>query len=190
MGIGFIAEHGVWIKEQEKEWRLGTPVSKEWRNEIRTILEVYVDRTPGTFIEEKESSLAWHFRNADPDLADTRSIELREDLMLRTKNLHLALLEGDKVVEVKDSGINKGAAALSWFRNAAYDFVIAIGDDRTDEDLFATLPDATYTIKVGPDPSLATYNLRSVAAVRNLLHDLGPDSEKKTRRRVSDVPDT
>ena len=186
IGVGFIAEHGVWIKEQNEDWKMFASVSKEWKNEILPILEVYVDRTPGTFIEEKESSLAWHFRNADSDLASMRSIELREALMPRTKNLHLALLEGDKVVEVKDSGINKGAAALSWFRNTTYDFILAIGDDRTDEDLFAALPDTAYTIKVGPDPSLARYSLRSVAAVRDLLKDIGP----ARLRRISSVSDS
>ncbi len=184
VGVDFIAEHGTWIREHDGEWKMVTPVSKEWKSKIRPILEVYVDRTPGTFIEEKEVSLAWHFRNADSDLADMRSIELREDLMLRTKNLHLALLEGDKVVEVKDSGINKGAAALHWFRNTTYDFILAIGDDRTDEDLFAVLPDTAYTIKVGPDPSLATFNLRSVDAVRNLLKDFGPGPERSVTRKV------
>ena len=178
LGVEFIAEHGIWIREQGSEWKMVTAVSKDWKSEIRPILDMYVDRTPGTFIEEKEYSLAWHFRKADPGLAGMRSIELREDLMLRTKNLHLALLEGDKVVEVKDSGINKGAAALHWLRNATYDFIFAIGDDRTDEDLFAALPTTAYTIKVGPDLSLATYSLRSVDAVRELLGDLGPGTER------------
>lgn len=190
LGVDFIAEHGIWIRERGGEWKLVTPVSKDWKSEIRPILELYVDRTAGTFIEEKEYSLAWHFRNADPGLARMRSIELREDLMLRTKNLHLALLEGDKVVEVKDSGINKGAAALRLLTNTTYDFVFAVGDDRTDEDLFAALPTTAYTIKVGPDPSLATYSLRSVDAVRKLLKDLGPGPEKNKTGRVSGVQRT
>jgi len=184
LGAGFIAEHGIWIRERGGEWKMVAPVSKEWKGEIRPILEVYVDRTSGTFIEEKEYSLAWHFRNADPGLADMRSKELREDLMLRTKNLHLALLEGDKVVEVKDSAINKGAAALHWLRDTPYDFIIAAGDDRTDEDLFAALPGTAYTIRVGPDPSLATYSLRSSDAVRSLLRDLSLGPKESARRGV------
>jgi len=187
IGVDFIAEHGVWIKEQGDEWKMLIPVSKDWKSEIRPILEVYVDRTPGTFIEEKEYSVAWHFRNADPGLAKIRSIELREDLMLRTKNLHLSLLEGDKVVEVKDSGITKGAAAIHWLINAPYDFIFAIGDDRTDEDLFAALPDTAYTIKVGSDLSVATYSLRSVNAVRKLLKELGQSRERNVKRTMQDV---
>jgi len=178
-GVDFIAEHGIWIKERGGEWKMILPVSKDWKSEIRQILEVYVDRTPGTFIEEKEFSLAWHFRNADSGLAKIRSIELREDLMLRSKNLHLALLEGDKVVEVKDSSINKGAAAIQWLRNSTYDFIVAVGNDRTDEDLFAALPETAYTIKVGSDLSVATYSLRSVDAVRKMLKELGQRQEKR-----------
>lgn len=187
LDVDLIAEHGIWIKERGREWTMVALVSKDWKNEIRPILEVYVDRTPGTFIEEKEYSLAWHFRNTDSVLAGMRSIELREDLMLRTKHLDLALLEGDKVVEVKNSGINKGVAALYWLRDTPYDFILAIGDDRTDEDIFTALPPTAYTIKVGPDPSLATFSLRSVDAVRNLLKDLGPGREGALTRSVSDV---
>jgi trehalose 6-phosphate synthase/phosphatase len=189
-GTDFIAEHGIWIKERDDEWKMIISVSKEWKSDIRQILEVYVDRTPGTFIEEKEYSLAWHFRNADQGLAHIRSIELREDLMLRTKNLHLALLEGDKVLEVKDSGISKGAAALHLLRNTTYDFIFAVGDDMTDEDLFAALPDTALTIKVGPNLSVATYSLRSVDEVRKLLKELGQNPGTKLKRRKSDAQDS
>jgi trehalose 6-phosphate synthase/phosphatase len=167
--IGLIAEHGLWIRRCGEEWEMTRQVSDEWKEEIRPILERYVDRTPETFVEEKEYSLAWHFRKADPDLTRIRSIELREDLMLRTKNLHLALLEGDKVVEIKNADITKGVAVHRWLTKGTYDFILAIGDDRTDEDLFAAIPKEGYTMKVGPDPSRARFSIRSVEEVRTLL---------------------
>jgi trehalose 6-phosphate synthase/phosphatase len=169
LDLGLIAEHGIWVRDHGGEWEMTRTATKEWKEEIRPILEVYVDRTPGSFVEEKEYSLAWHFRNADPGLSGTRSIELREDLMLRTKNLHLALLEGDKVVEVKNADIHKGTAAEHWVRKGAHDFILAVGDDRTDEDLFAAVPGGAWTIKVGPHPSRAAYSLPSVTEMRRLL---------------------
>jgi trehalose 6-phosphate synthase/phosphatase len=169
LDVGLIAEHGIWIRESGKAWEMLRIVSKEWKEEIRPILERYVDRTPRTFVEEKEFSLAWHYRNADSFLAQTRSGELREDLMLRTKSLRLALLEGSKVFEVKSADVNKGAAAQHWLKNATYDFVFAAGDDRTDEDVFSAVPPESLTVKVGTNQSRAHYSVRSVHEIRDLL---------------------
>lgn len=167
--IGLISEHGIWVKENGKEWEMNLTVSNDWKNEIRPIVEVYADRTPGSFVEEKEFSLAWHYRNSDPGLAGMRAIELREDLILRTKNLNLNLLEGHKVFEIKNSEINKGIAVQRWMKSQMYDFVFAAGDDLTDEDIFSVLSPDAYTIKVGPNPSLALFSVRSVDQVRELL---------------------
>ncbi|MFH0968188.1 MAG: bifunctional alpha,alpha-trehalose-phosphate synthase (UDP-forming)/trehalose-phosphatase, partial [Methanobacteriota archaeon] len=167
--IGLISEHGIWIKEPGKDWEMNISVSGDWKDEIRPILEVHVDRTPGSFVEEKEYSLAWHFRNSDPGLAGIRAIELREDLILRTKNLNLNLLEGNKVLEIKNSEINKGIAVQRWMKDKVCDFIFAVGDDQTDEDIFFVLSSYAYTIKVGCNPSLAQYSVRSVDQVRNLL---------------------
>jgi len=167
--IGLISEHGIWVKETGKDWEMNITVSKDWKNEIRPIIEVYADRTPGSFVEEKEYSLAWHYRNSDPGLAGMRAIELREDLILRTKNLNLNLLEGHKVFEIKNSEINKGIAVQRWMKSKMYDFVFAAGDDLTDEDIFSVLSQDAYTIKVGPNPSLAQFSVLSVDQMRELL---------------------
>jgi trehalose 6-phosphate synthase/phosphatase len=176
LDIGLIAEHGIWIREHGKEWEMFRVVPKDWKDEIRPILERYVDRTPRSFIEEKEYSLAWHYRNVDPGLAQIRSGELREDLMLRTKSLRLALLEGSKVFEVKSAEVNKGAAVQHWLKNDTYDFIFAAGDDRTDEDVFAAAPPEAYTVNVGTNPSRAAYSVRSYKDIRDLLKRLGSKS--------------
>jgi trehalose 6-phosphate synthase/phosphatase len=167
--VGLIAEHGVWVREHGGTWDMHRAVPTNWKEDIRPILERYVDRTPGTFVEEKEFSLAWHYRGADAFLAQIRSGELREDLLLRTRSLHLALLEGSKVFEVKSAEINKGAAVQRWLAGTDHDFIFAAGDDRTDEDIFSALPPRAYSVKVGEDPSRAAYSVRSVHEVRDLL---------------------
>lgn len=169
LDTGLIAEHGIWIRKQGKGWEMPRVVTGDWKETIRPILERYVDRTPRSFVEEKEYSLAWHFRNVDPFLAHTRSGELREDLMLRTKSLHLALLEGSRVIEVKTADVNKGAAVQHWLQDNPYDFIFAAGDDRTDEDIFAAVPPGAVTVKVGVNPSLAQYSVRSYTEIRDLL---------------------
>lgn len=174
LGIGLIAEHGVWIKEQRKDWEMIEPLTNEWKGVIRPVLELYVDRTPGSFIEEKEFALVFHYRKAEPELGALRARELMNHLVELTANLHLQVLEGNKVVEVKNAGINKGRAASRWIAAGQWDFVMAVGDDLTDEDIFAVLPETAYSIKVGAGPSLARFRLLSPKEVRSLLSELAP----------------
>jgi trehalose 6-phosphate synthase/phosphatase len=65
--------------------------------------------------------------------------------------LNLQVIDGNKVVEVKKTAFNKGTAARTFVENGNYDFVLAIGDDTTDEDMFEALPDDSFTIKIGDD---------------------------------------
>ena len=76
-------------------------------------------------------------------------------------NRHLEVQMGNKIVEVRQSGINKGKFIEDLIRRETYDFIFAAGDDRTDEDMFKSLLHTAnvYSIKVGPEASYAKYNL-------------------------------
>ena len=89
-----------------------------------------------------------------------------------TANLEIGVLEGNKVVEIKGSFINKGKAAVQWLRARKWDLIISIGDDWTDEDIFEELPEDAYSIKVGFGPSKAKYRVRSTAEARDVLFSL------------------
>lgn len=170
--VALVAEHGVWLREPQGSWRTIEPLTDEWKEEIHPILELYVDRTPGSILEEKEFSLVWHYRKADQLFADVRLGELKEDLAPLLESRNLVILEGEGVLEVKRSGINKGRAALHWLAGEGWDFVLAVGDDQTDEDTFQVLPEGAYSVKVGLKPSRARFNLDSPAGVRALLREL------------------
>lgn len=168
LGIDMAAEHGVWIK-RNGEWTINPGLQKDWKPEIRDVLENMVERTPGSFIEEKDFSIAWHYRRIDKDFGEKRVREFRDVLLYLTANLDLQVLEGNKVVEIKNAGVNKGNATLNWVQEKAWDFIMALGDDHTDEDTFKALPDNAFTIKVGLSHSVARYNVLSVQEVRQLL---------------------
>lgn len=167
---GLVSEHGLWIMEDE--WKMIDSLSDEWKEEVRPILEMFVDRTPGSLIEEKSYSIAWHYRNVDPALSNVRVGELKDTLSHLISNLGVGVLEGNKVIEIKYTSINKGRAALRWLESGKWDTIISIGDDWTDEYVFEVLPDDAYSIKVGFGPSKAKYRLPSVKEVRNLLYYL------------------
>jgi trehalose 6-phosphate synthase/phosphatase len=178
INIGLIAEHGAWIREKEKGWETIEPLGNNWKEKILPILEYYVDRTPCAFIEEKQFSLVWHYRKVDNKLALVRSMELKDALLHLTANLNLGVLDGNKVIEIKKVGVNKGRAALRWISRQNtldkkdWDFILSIGDDLTDEDVFAILPKSAYSIKVGLSPSRARFNLDSVSDVKLLISKL------------------
>ena len=137
------------------------------------ILKEYVNRCNGTFIEEKTGSIAWHYRNADSDFAQLRLHELRDDLaeIIRHKT-DFEILEGHKVLEIKSGKYDKGQAATTILRNAHFDFILAAGDDKTDELLFQAMPESSYTVRVGICPSLAKYNVSDISLLLRLLKAL------------------
>jgi trehalose 6-phosphate synthase/phosphatase len=171
LDLDFAAGHGVFIK-QNGRWKVNPGISNSWKKEIRPVLENIVERTPGTFIEEKEYSLAWHYRQIDKDLGEKRVREFRDVLAYLIANLDLQVLEGNKVIEIKNAGVNKGTAIHNWLNDENFDFIFAIGDDHTDEDTFKALPEEAFTVKVGLDKSEAKYHVRKVNEVRKLLDEM------------------
>jgi trehalose 6-phosphate synthase/phosphatase len=170
--IGIVAEHGIWIRHVGDQWQTIKPVSNQWKPRILPLLQTYADRLPGAFVEEKEYSVAWHYRRADAILAAIRAKELRDNLVNLTANIDLQVMQGNKVVEVRMGGVNKGAAVLRWLLHESAPFTLAIGDDWTDEDMFAVLPPEAYSIRVGMIQSHARFNVRHYLDVRNLLDQL------------------
>lgn len=171
--LDFIAEHGVWLRTAGEDWTLFQELRADWKRDLRPVLELYVSRTAGSFIEEKDYSLVWHYRRADADLGASRARELTSHLTFMASNTDLQVLEGNMVVEIKNAGINKGTAATRTLSTYQPDCILAIGDDRTDEDTFRAMPPEAYTVKVGSAPrSLARFHVAGTTAVRSLLRDL------------------
>jgi trehalose 6-phosphate synthase/phosphatase len=172
--IDMIAEHGVWVKKKENkgDWELYAEVEDGWKDDIRQIMEYYVLRTPGAFIEEKHHSLVWHYRKVESGLGDLRMRELFSHLKYMARGHNLQVLEGNMVLEIKRPDINKGRAATAMRKGAEYDFILAIGDDWTDEDTFKAMPKNAYSIRVGYAFTQANFNIKSVKQVRQLLQKL------------------
>ncbi len=174
--VDFIAEHGAWLRKDSTKWQTIEPLRKEWKSQIKPILELYTNRTPGSFVQEKEYSLVWHYFKTDPTFGRTRAMELMDSLTYLTSNLNLEVYHGEKVIEIKPTGINKGATAYQWISEKDWDFILAIGDDWSDEVTFSYLPNSAYSIKVGQGISESKYNIHSSTEVRALLKELARKS--------------
>lgn len=162
------AEHGALLRSAKGAWRTVVDTPSTWKRAILPVLEKYADKTPGAFVEEKECSLVWHFRKASPFYAQKNIAILKRTLNPLLKSLGLVLHRGNMILEVKSPGANKGVAAKNWVKKK-HDFILALGDDYTDEDTFAALPDKAYTIKVGRGKTAARFRLNSVDEVHKLL---------------------
>jgi trehalose 6-phosphate synthase/phosphatase len=172
--IALHAEHGFWSRGlDQKEWIPAGELNAAWREPALAILREVTARTPGSLTEEKSVALAWHYRMADQESGARRANELRVHLSQLLSNQPVEILAGHKVVEIRPYGFHKGRIIppLSPERLAST-VILAIGDDRTDEDLFAALPPQAISIKVGPGATQARFRVEGVPVVRALLSSL------------------
>ena len=166
-------EHGIFLKHRsDGVWKMTKRFQNDWKKNLLPIFRRYADRLPGSIVEEKEFSIAWHSRAANPALASLRSKELLNTLTHLTANLDVDILQGNRVVEARSAGANKGAVASYYLERGTYDFILAIGDDTTDEDIFESLPSDAVSIKVGPAKTKARFRVESHLDVRALLEYL------------------
>ncbi|MFW6248875.1 MAG: trehalose-phosphatase, partial [Bacteroidota bacterium] len=139
---------------------------------VYPILEMYTDRLPGAFIEERDFSLSWHYEKSDIEQSSFLSKEVNDHLLSITANIGLQVLHGKGVIEVSNSGINKGELAMHWLSRKNYDFVMAIGAGWSDEMLFQVLPKQAFSIKVGVLKTKANYVIKKQTHVIDLLDQL------------------
>lgn len=169
--LHLVAEHGAWThRAHSREWKLSRPLRTDWKQQVLPILRTASDRLPGSFVEEKDYSVVWHYRQAEPELAHLRAQELMDSLVQFTGNMDLVVVPGHRVVEVRDAAISKAHAALEFV--GQHDFVLAVGDDTTDEDMFRILAPTAYSIRVGLVATHARFNVPGHKEVIALLTEL------------------
>jgi trehalose 6-phosphate synthase/phosphatase len=172
LSIHLVAEHGASFRLKGEGWQHYTDIDSSWKSLIKSTFDLYETRTPGAFVEEKEYTIAWHYRNVEEELGFMRSRELLDNLYHLVRNTHLNVLDGHKVIEVRAAGIDKGIATGKIMELFPSDFIFAMGDDKTDEDIFNVLKGRGVTVKVGSDLSAAEYNVRNQREAFRLLDEL------------------
>ncbi len=171
LDVHLVAEDGAWVKERGGDWATAGQLSADWKPKVRELMELYVDRLPGASVEEGEYTLSWHYRRAEPELAALRARELADHLISLTETSDLRVVEGGREIEVRPAGVGKGVCAQT-FVGRGYDFILAVGTDATDEELFRVLPPTAYSVRVRVARSYARYNVRNRAQARELLEAL------------------
>jgi trehalose 6-phosphate synthase/phosphatase len=167
-----ISDHGAFYRKHNI-WTELEALKTEWMEDVIPVLETFVDRTPGSYLDVNRFSLAWHYGDADIEMGEKRVIEINTVLTSLTSNTDLSVFHGKEVVEIKSTKVSKGYAALQVLKEKEFDNIIAIGDDWTDEYMFEDLPKEAHTIKVGIRKTNARYFVKRVEEVRAFLDFLG-----------------
>jgi trehalose 6-phosphate synthase/phosphatase len=172
--ISLHAEHGLWSRTRPGQpWRMLEGVSFEWKARARPVLDTFSARVPGSFVEEKTASLAWHYRLVEAEFGAIQSRELRLLLTEAFADQPMDILPGDRVVEVRPRGVHKGRVVGDATQGLPPGtLVVAIGDDRTDEDLFKAIPEGGLTIHAGNKTTRAAFRVNGHDEVRKLLGGL------------------
>jgi trehalose 6-phosphate synthase/phosphatase len=169
--IGLCAEHGHLLRLPGREqWETLTAADTEWKGAVLPILESFAAMTPGALVERKAIALAWHWRGCDPEFGLRQAKELAAHLDEALAHCPIEVILGHKVVEVRARGVSKAALADYLARRwTPQDFVLALGDDRTDEDLFARLPAWAWSCRVGRGPTQAASFVETQSDALRLL---------------------
>ncbi|CAK8561653.1 unnamed protein product [Lathyrus sativus] len=197
--LGLAAEHGYFLRwNSDSEWETShLSADLDWKQIVEPVMQSYTEATDGSSIEIKESALVWHHQDADPDFGSCQAKELLDHLESVLANEPALVKRGQHIVEVKPQGVTKGLVAEKVLLNMVNggnppDFVMCIGDDRSDEDMFESilstvscpsLPSAPeiFACTVGRKPSKAKYFLDDTADVVRLLQGLASSSNPKPK---------
>lgn len=169
--FGLIAEHGADVRRPgQRTWeQLDQNISYGWKPEVAKVLQHYTDSTPGSWIEQKRSSLVWHYRMVEAEFGQWRSKELVSELTTLTQNEQVQVRHGNKIVEIAAAQISKGEAVRQLIDSGRYDLILCAGDDQTDESMFALAVPNMLKIKIGAGDTRADYGVQTPAEFRDFL---------------------
>lgn len=204
--LGIAAEHGYFLRRNaDEEWETcGQSTDFGWMHMAEPVMKLYTEATDGSYIEVKESALVWHHQDADPGFGSSQAKEMLDHLESVLANEPVTAKSGQFIVEVKPQGVSKGLVAEKIFTSMAEngrqaDFVLCIGDDRSDEDMFEKIGNAidsgvlsfnasVFACTVGQKPSKAKYYVDDTTEVINMLQFLAEASDPSPAEDASGIP--
>ena len=183
--IHLCAEHGYLARRPGEEWRTLIELDLSWMRPIERLLRRVAADVPGTHVERKACSVAWHYREAEPEYGSWRAHELLNDLGQHLAGAPAEILLGHRVIEVRARGVDKGLYVRDVFPDGKepWRFVFGLGDDRTDHDLLDALPAGSIAGHVG---SLLP-STRSDGGPREHVHVVGPGEVRALLREMVEV---
>ena len=172
------AEHGFVERVPGGAWRQLLDVDLKWLPRMERVLRRVASEVPGTHVERKACAVAWHYRQAEPEYGAWRAKELLLMVEQLLPGVPAEILLGHRVVEVRAVGVNKGVYVARLFPHGREHnhVVLAIGDDQTDQEMYAALPPGSSSLHVGTGhplgPTRHQHQLPDPESARALLREL------------------
>ena len=166
LGVGLVCEHGLAIRPPGGQWSSFRDIDvATLRGIAEPLLLDFQRRTPGSQIEYKRASIAWHYRGVEPELGNYRARDLMSALESVLSREAYTVLNGSRVIEVRHADMSKGvAASMLLQRYDQSDFILCVGNDRTDEEMYEavlrTHGDRAIVCHIGPN-TVAPYSIPS-----------------------------
>ncbi len=211
-GLGLAAEHGSYYcmphaaNSKGRHWLVGTGLSDmSWKEPAKLLMDNYTIRTHGSYVEQKGTALIWQFRDADPEFGLAQSRELEDHLKDVMSGYPVAVLRGgglnDGYIEVRPNGVSKGHFLIHMLealkvQRRHVEFILAIGDDSSDEPMFESLAHMAksklvhkFPVTVGRKPTAATSYVDDPNQVMELLAMLAKSSNQQNDKRFKSALD-
>lgn len=161
--VGLSAEHGCFMRDvgELKWYNLADTMDMSWQEKVEDVFNRYTEETPGSNVEKKKVALTWHYRRSDPELgkfqADKCLNEIKDTI---GKDYEVEVMYGKANIEVRPRFVNKGEIVKRLVlcphgskqepnvvkldpdatpAEELPDFMLCLGDDVTDEDMFESL---------------------------------------------------
>ena len=177
--LSLVAEHGAWIKDHG-EWTKEAGAFD--KRPYTRVMKKFAPRTAGAIIDVKDFGVVWHYRRVSPELAYVRNGELRHELKHIAEGSDIGVYDGRKIIEVKPKHLHKGVITREFTDKYPSDFLLAVGDDYTDEQMFSALPPHALSIKIGPGATSAKYQVAHIDKARQILEDLSSVAVKSPKK--------
>ncbi|MQL85858.1 hypothetical protein Taro_018385 [Colocasia esculenta] len=198
--LGIAAEHGYFLRwSKSSEWESGAALGNfDWKEIVEPIMRSFTEATDGSYVESKKTGLVWHYHDADSSFGSWQARNLAVQLENVLAKEPVVVQKGDGIVEAKPQGIHKGLAVQKVISTLASngnppDFILSIGDGRSDEDMFESIEamasspllpakPQVFLCTVGLKPTKAKYYVEEAVGVAPLLQVLATalaEEEKK-----------
>lgn len=175
--LNLVAEHGAYMRYLHHQWRMKENVDNRWLPKALQVMKPFLTEFPGTEIEEKELSISFHLNKLRANQHNTCANSLVEALQKAFEHIPVDIFRAANTVEIRCKGADKASAVEEILRRRSYDFILAAGNDATDEDMFRMLNrKKDYSIRIGKNDSAAAFYVKDVAELKRLLEEIADAS--------------
>jgi trehalose 6-phosphate synthase/phosphatase len=164
------SDHGLFSRDSNGEWITNYGLDLSWKEELKELLIGFSDLTPGSFVEDKQASLVWHYRNSEIEISSQQLREIKIHFLQMFSNRPVSMIQGNKAIEFRMQGISKANIVGKLLNHkTAEETILSMGDDHSDGEIFSNYESKITFVAVGDMILNCDYRVHDYNEIRNLL---------------------